>query len=78
MAASLLDRHQLFTWQWSRQMVSGEEERVHLADRLDILDRKKKKSKGSGPKGSRETNISPQVDPPLPLTWFHQQEICLP
>ena len=33
-AASLLDRHQLFSWQWSRQMVSRGEERVYLGHRL--------------------------------------------
>ena len=33
-AASLLDRHQLFSWQWSRQMVSRAEEHVHLEHRL--------------------------------------------
>lgn len=33
-AASLLDRHQLFSWQWSRQTVSRGEERVHLGHRL--------------------------------------------
>ena len=63
-AASLLDRHQLFSWQWSRQMVSRGEERVYLGHRLCF----------SGERRIRGAGHVSAYDHPLPLTLFHQQE----
>ena len=45
-AASLLDRHQLFSWQWSRQMVSWGGKRVHLGHRLCFSGEKRLRGAG--------------------------------
>ena len=74
-AASLLDRHQVFTWHWPRQMLSLGKSISTWSTNPDILGRKKVRGMG---KREEETNSISRADHPLPLTWFHQQESCLP
>ena len=78
-AASLLDRHQLFTWQWSRQMVSLGEERVHLVHRLDILGRKKKKRvRAVGQRGAERQTYLHRLIPHRPSPGFtNRRAACL-
>ena len=74
-AASLLDRHQVFTWHWPRQMLSWGRSISIWGTKPDILGRNKVKGTS---KREEETNSVSRTDHPLPLTWFHQQESCLP
>ena len=76
-AASLLDRHQLFTWQWSRQMVSQRKRISIWGSNPDILGRKKR-VKGEG---RRETDRQTCLHSTLthhPLTGFtNRRAACL-
>ena len=70
-AASLLDRHQVFTWHWPRQMLSWGRSISIWGTKPDILGRNKVKGTS---KREEETNSVSRTDHPLPLTWFQQQE----
>ena len=74
-AASLLGRHQVFTCHWPRQTLSWGKSISIWGTNPDILGRKK--VRGMGKREGETSNVS-RADHTLPLTWFHQQESCLP
>ena len=67
-AASLLDRHQLFSWQWSRRVVSRGEERVHLEHTLLFW----------GEETKRIGTCLHSMTTPCPSLCFTSRTACLP